>query len=207
MRFTIVMPSRLAVYAGAAKNREDKLLRAVSSCLNQTFRDFEIIVIADGCEQTVKILEDIENEKLRLFKISHHKLWSGYPRNKGIEEARGQYLIYLDNDDLYGKNHLQIINDSLNGYDWVWFNDIRFKTQGQFWYENQCDIRIVGRHGTSNICHRNLPGVRWDEEGRYAHDYHFVRKLLKFGNHTKIQTPEYYVCHIPGTKISGGYDL
>lgn len=207
MRFSIVIASYLGTYPNAAKNREEKLLRAVNSCFSQTFQDFEVIVVADGCERTVELLKDIQSDKLRDFKIQHHKMWSGYPRNKGIDEARGEYIIYLDIDDLYGENHLQIVNNNLNNHDWVWYNDIRYKPQGEFWYENQCDIRTLGRCGTSNICHKQSLNARWEEDGRYAHDYHFINRLLIYPNYTKIATPEYYVCHIPGTKTNGGYDL
>jgi len=38
----------------------------------------------------------------------------------------------------------------------------------------------MGKHGTSNIAHKRELGVRWNENGKYAHDYEFVRKLLVF---------------------------
>lgn len=206
MRFSVIIPSYLGPYPSAAQNREAKLFRAVNSVMAQTFTDFECIVISDGCERTVDLLADQVNSHLRLLKINHTKLWSGKPRNTGVEQARGEFITYLDIDDLLGEKHLEVIDSQLNGYDWVWFNDLRFHPRHEQWYENQCDIRIVGRHGTSNLCHKRSLDVSWDFNG-YAHDYYFTQQLLKFKNHTKVQTPEYYVCHVPGTKASGGYDV
>ena len=201
MKFSIVIASLLIPYVGSARDKEKKLVRAVASAQNQTFRDFEIIVVADGCEKTMEIIKDTIN--VRSFLIPRGKMFSGGPRDKGIEEAQGEYIVYLDIDDIYGLKHLEKINSHLNSYDWVWYNDIRWNSK---WYENHCDIYQIGKHGTSNICHKRSLGVRWDING-YAHDYHFVRKLFKFKNFAKIPTPEYYVAHVPATGRHGGYDI
>lgn len=202
MRFSIVIASLLAPYRGAAHDREDKLLRAVASAQQQSLKDFEIIIVADGCQKTMELVKDAVG--VRSFLIERGKLFGGGPRNKGIDEAKGDYIVYLDIDDLYGVNHLSTIDKHLDGNEWVWFNDIRWGENG--WHENFCDIFHVGKHGTSNICHRRDLGVRWNVSG-YAHDYHFVRELFRFKKYVKIETPEYYVCHVPGTGRIKGYEL
>jgi glycosyltransferase involved in cell wall biosynthesis len=208
MRFSVIIPSRLADYPSSAKDKDPKLLRAVNSVLVQTFDDFEVHIIADGCDRTIEIIQEYVNDsRVHLWKIDHSKLWSGVPRNTGIDQAQGENIIYLDIDDAWGPNHLEVINRNLNGFDWVWFNDIRYNPRLNYWFENYCDINQLGRHGTSNLCHKRELGARWDENGKYAHDYYFTQKLKQFSNYVKIETPEYYVFHIPGTKVSGGYDL
>jgi glycosyltransferase involved in cell wall biosynthesis len=199
MKFSIVMASLLESYPNAAKNREKKILRAINSVQQQTFRDFEIIVVADGCQRTMNLVEDTG---VKSFLIPRSRLWTGGPRNKGIEEAQGEYIVYLDIDDVFGENHLKGIAEGLANYDWVWFNDIRYAPKQGIWYENPCDIIKIGRHGTSNICHKKM-NVKWDHPG-YAHDYYFVQKLRQNTNYAKIECGEYYVCHIPGRE---GYDL
>ena len=206
MKFTIVIPSFLGPYATAARNREEKLLRAVDSCLNQTYEDFEVNVVADGCGKTLNIMEQVTDKRVNTFYIEKKGHFSGRPRNKGIEEARGEWIAYLDIDDVFGENHLEIIASQLRSWDWVWFNDIRYFYRMKAWYENPCDIRVKSMNGTSNICHRSDLEVEWTHTG-YAHDFYFTQQLLKFKHFTKIKTPEYYVCHIPGAKINGGYDL
>jgi glycosyltransferase involved in cell wall biosynthesis len=201
LRFSVVIASLLAPYRGAAHDRESKLLRAVASAQQQSFRDFEIVVVADGCQRTMELVKDAVN--VRSFLIERGKLFGGGPRNKGIDEAKGDYIVYLDIDDLYGENHLSIIDKHLDNHDWVWFNDIRWSGD---WHENFCDIFQIGKHGTSNICHRRDLGVRWNVSG-YAHDYHFVRELFKFKNYANIETPEDYVCHVPGHGSIKGYEL
>ena len=96
MRFSIVIASLLAPYPGAAHNREEKLLRAVASAQQQTFKDFEIIVVADGCQRTMELVKDAVG--VRSFLIARGRLFAGGPRNKGIDEAKGDYIVYLDID-------------------------------------------------------------------------------------------------------------
>jgi glycosyltransferase involved in cell wall biosynthesis len=216
MKFSVILPSFLGPYRTAAKDRDKKILRAVNSVLSQTFQDFEVIVIADGCEQTVEIMQQVVDQRVSTYLIPKSKIWSGEPRNAGLEKSKGDYIVYLDIDDVFGYGHLQNISDQLNDYDWVWFNDVRYNPkfnaklpvsdENVMWYENPCDISIIGRHGTSNICHKRSMPARWDHVG-YAHDYYFVLQLKQSKNFTKINGGEYYVAHVPGGEGSGGYDL
>ena len=203
MKYSIIIPSYLGEYRNAAKDREVKIYRAINSVLNQTFQDFEIIVIADGCTKTIDLVNEIEDKRIQGIYIGKAKLWSGIPRNVGIDFAKGDYIAYLDIDDLFGVNHLEKINEGLKSFDWVWFDDIRYLVDG--WYQNSCDINRSGYNGTSNICHKRSLPYRWG--GGYAHDYFFIKQLRQNKNYTKIEGPEYYVMHIPNSNIGKGYDL
>ncbi len=206
-QFSIIMASRLADYPGAAKNREAKLVRAVNSVINQTFTDWELLIIADGCLKTIEVVTDnIEDERVKLMKVEFTMIWSGTPRHTGIENAVGDWIIYLDIDDVFGENHLKIVSEGIGSYDWIWFDDFRYHPRLKDWYKNHCDIKKMGKHGTSNVAHKRALDVRWDENGKYSHDYYFVQKLMKYRNNAKAQTPEYFVCHVPGNN-SNGYDI
>jgi glycosyltransferase involved in cell wall biosynthesis len=201
MRFSVIMASRLADYQNSAKFKDQKIARAINSVLNQSFADLELIVIADGCELTKEIVSnDFTDERLELLETEHKALFDNGPRNKGIENAKGEFILYCDIDDYWGTEHLSIINRNLNSLDWVYYNDIILRA-GQ-WVERPCNIRQKGQCGTSNICHANKLNVKWDRPG-YSHDYFFLRKLTAFSKHKKIETPEYFVCHMPG---GAGYD-
>ena len=201
MKFSIIMPSRLTPYPGCASRLEEKIVRAVDSVLNQSFKDFELIVIADGCDITKKIVtKQFPDKRLVLLECKHKALFDNLPRNTGIEAAKGEYIIYIDVDDYWGENHLSIIEKNLASFDWVWYNDIVANGENN-WIERACNIKQIGGCGTSNVCHKRSLNLRWGRPG-YAHDFHFLQQLLRFPNNTKIETPEYYVMHIPGQ-----YDL
>jgi len=206
MKFSVVMASYLGEYRTAAQNRDKKILRAINSVINQSFTDFELIVIADGCQKTVDIVKIFTDLRVRCILIEKSKLWGGAPRNTGIEAAQGDFIVYLDIDDLYGPDHLKTINEGLNGYDWVWFDDVRFSPKTDQWYQNPCDIVRAGSHGTSNICHKRSLPYRWDRDG-YAHDHYFIKHLRQNSNYRKIAGGEYYVCHVPDSNLGKGYDL
>ena len=195
MKFSVVMPSYLGAYSGAASRRDEKIMRAIDSVLGQSFTDFELLVIADGCQKTIDIAGAIKDPRLTVEMIKKAPIWDGKPRNRGIEIAKGEYIIYLDIDDAYGEDHLKIIADQLADYDWVYYNDYIYRVEG--WIERHCDITKLGMNGTSNVCHRRSLGVSWGHRG-YAHDHYFNQKLLMHRNFSKITTPEYYVFHMPG---------
>ena len=200
MKFSVIMASFLGNYPGAAARRDEKLIRAVESVKDQTFKDWELIVVADGCQQTVDLMQPYLCDNVRCKLIKKRPMWDGEPRNMGIDLARGEYIIYLDNDDCWGENHLQGIADKLENYDWVFFNDWMYS--GGEWVPRVCDIRKLGGNGTSNVCHRKSLGAKWGHRG-YAHDHYFNQQLMiKSRNFAKIDAGEYYVCHIPG-----GYDV
>lgn len=193
MKFSIIMPSLLADYPGSATGKHEKLIRSVSSVLNQSFKDWELIVVADGCDLTKWIVKKFTDKRIRMFDVERSGLFSNDARNKGIEEAKGDFIIYLDNDDYWRPDHLKISAENLKKYDWVYSND--WTHYGTDWEERICDIEQYSRCGTSNICHKRKLGLKWNETG-YGHDYHFIQQLLEFEKYAQIPTAQYYVCHM-----------
>ncbi len=195
MRFSVILPSFLGEYAGAASRRPEKLCRAVDSVIAQTFQDWELLVIADGCQETVEIMKRYTDKRVHCHLIIKAPMWDGKPRNTGIEKGKGEYIIYIDGDDYWGDGHLQGINDNLADHDWVYFNDYICDPDGSLIMRN-CDIKRLGMNGTSNICHKRSLDVRWGHRG-YAHDHYFNQKLLLYRNYAKINVGEYVVMHLP----------
>ena len=132
-------------------------------------------------------------------------MFSGGVRNYGIGKAKGDYIVYLDVDDIWGENHLSIIDRGLKDNDWVFFNDIRYDKRQEIWYENKCDVDKLNKNGTSNICHKRSIPVSWGDG--YAHDFHFIEQLKRSGKYSEIECGEYYVCHVPNSLLGRGYDL
>jgi glycosyltransferase involved in cell wall biosynthesis len=195
MRFSIIMPAHLGFYKGCATNREAKFDRAIQSVLGQTFQDFELIIISDGCAKTVELAKPYFFEylpKIRILEIPKQPIWSGAVRNAGISKAHGEIITYLDSDDLLGANHLQIINDNFGDADWVFYDDINGKTL----IPNKTKLE-PGFCGTSTVSHKRSLGVLWNNNS-YAHDMVLIRELANASKkYKKIITPEYYTCHIP----------
>lgn len=80
-------------------NRANLVSRAIKSVLNQTYQDFEIIVVDDCSEDnTEEIVKSFNDSRIRYIKHKKNKGGSA-ARNTGIKRARGKYIAFLDDDD------------------------------------------------------------------------------------------------------------
>jgi len=89
-------------------NRPDLLREALVSAKKQTFRDFETVVINDGgTKEAESVAKEINPPGLRYFLAAHRGPASAL--NRGLEMARGDYIGFLDDDDLIYPNHLEAL--------------------------------------------------------------------------------------------------
>lgn len=100
-KFSIVIP----VY-----NVEKYLKRTLDSVFNQTYQDFEVIVVNDGC--TDKSMNIAKKYKVKI--IDNQRVGVSEARNIGAKQAIGEYLLFLDSDDYWDKELLEKINKSLD---------------------------------------------------------------------------------------------
>ncbi len=98
---SIVMP----VY-----NSQDFLLQSVGSILTQTLVSFELILVDDGSkDSSLMLLNEFQAKDNRLLVISQKNQGSGVARNTGMTVAKGRYIIFLDSDDYFESNMLEIM--------------------------------------------------------------------------------------------------
>ncbi|MCB0754985.1 MAG: glycosyltransferase family 2 protein [Flavobacteriales bacterium] len=89
-------------------NRAKSIGEAVTSVLNQTFRDFELLVIDDGSkDNTREVLEPLCDSDQRLRYVFQENAERSAARNHGIRLSKGQYICFLDSDDIYLPEHLE----------------------------------------------------------------------------------------------------
>jgi len=87
-------------------NRIDWTKEAINSVLSQTFQDFEIIVIDDGSEEEYK--SEIEELDSRIIYLRQENRGVSAARNVGIRHSSGEFIAFLDSDDLFLPEKLQI---------------------------------------------------------------------------------------------------
>jgi glycosyltransferase involved in cell wall biosynthesis len=90
-------------------NREKKIAKAIQSVLNQTFQDFELIVVDDcSLDNSVQIVLAFQEKDSRIKYLKNElNLERCETRNKGILAAQGDYICFLDSDDYHLPNHLE----------------------------------------------------------------------------------------------------
>ncbi|GAB1545032.1 glycosyltransferase [Scytonema sp. NUACC21] len=113
-----------------AYNAEKTIRATIDSVLEQTFRDFELIIINDGStDNTLELLHSIQDARLKIFSYAN----SGLPvaRNRGLARATSEYIAFLDADDLWAsdKLELQLLTLEQNpeagvAYSWTYFMDV-----------------------------------------------------------------------------------
>lgn len=88
-------------------NKENFVLNTIKSVWNQTFTDYEIIIIEDcSTDKSLDIVSKIENDTIRIIRHEKNKGLSA-SRNTGIKNANANYLAFLDADDLWKEDYLQ----------------------------------------------------------------------------------------------------
>ncbi len=90
-----------------AFNRARLLRQSIPSILEQTYKDFELIVVDDGSsDDTQEYLKSISDDRLNLLSIK--RSGPAVARNEGAKVATGKYLAFCDSDDLWEKEKLEI---------------------------------------------------------------------------------------------------
>ena len=88
-------------------NRAEKVQKAITSVLVQTFTDIEIVVVDDGSsDDTGQILKKTFGDRIRYFYQSNQGVSA--TRNRGIAEARGEWIAFLDSDDYWDSDKLKL---------------------------------------------------------------------------------------------------
>lgn len=203
------------------RNRPQFLVKAIQSVLNQTFTDFEVIIVDDAStDETLKVIQSFQDRRIIAIRHEVNKGESG-SRNAGVKMAKGEFIAFLDDDDewLPQKLELQVAmfqkgNEKLGGvytgfYKW----DItKEKIIGEFLPKRRGDIaddmfvrNWVGTPSTVVVKKKCLQdvgvfdeslvyGPDWDMWIRIAQKYEFdciMAPLVKYGIHQQQMSTNY----------------
>src|SRR5690625_639570 len=117
-------------------NVEKYIEECINSILEQTYSNIEIIAIDDGStDNSLKILKQYSSDKLYIYKHDKNK-GQAAARNLGIEVSNGEYILFVDSDDLIRKDAVEILIMEMqkNDVSLIRFNAISFhdKTNVEF---------------------------------------------------------------------------
>ena len=88
-------------------NRPERLIKAIQSVLDQTYRNVEVLVINDGGKEIEPLISALDDSgRVKYVRLSKNQERS-HARNTGLRMARGKYVAYLDDDDRYYPHHIE----------------------------------------------------------------------------------------------------
>jgi len=126
--FSVIIP----VY-----NRTATLKTAIESVLCQTFKDYEIIIVDDGSDQSVAKAIRPYRPMVRYLRLEENRGVS-FARNLGIKKSRGEYIAFLDSDDIWLPDKLELQHEAIKRSglkvchtNEFWFRKDRFVNQGK----------------------------------------------------------------------------
>ncbi|MBA4240172.1 MAG: hypothetical protein C0448_05570 [Sphingobacteriaceae bacterium] len=202
----------------ATFNRPKLVERAVQSVLSQSFQDFEIQIIDDGSEKNYEtVIQLFKNDK----RVNYYKQANEYlpsARNKGIELAKGEWICFLDDDDYYLQNHLEVLKNLITKHNFekaiyrtfTLFedeNNIRSSQQISKIQGNQLEYIINNTITVNNVClHRCLLiNNLFEPSLRIAEDYNlWLRLLCRF---RLFEAPEYTTVYFKSNNTMSSYNL
>lgn len=171
-RFSIIIPNY---------NKEEYVRETLESIFNQTYKNFEVIVVDDG--STDKSIEIIKEFDIKLFHTNRKR--AGGARNVGIDNATGDYIIFLDSDDYFTDNTvLERLNNLINGEDMIFLNYTKDKFGEVMIIKEEKEDISVKIENTKNLgcptkCFKRelLEGIRFPEAKRYE-DINFALEAM-----------------------------
>lgn len=104
MKYSIIVP----VY-----NRPEEAEELLESLTQQSFKDFEVVIVEDGSSRTCKQVADSYADKIDINYYFKDNSGPGQSRNYGAERSNGEYLIVLDSDVVLPHDYLMAVNDEL----------------------------------------------------------------------------------------------
>ena len=175
-------------------NSEKTIKETLMSVQQQSFTDWELIIIDDGStDNTVEVIKNITEPRIKLFVYENGGVSTA--RNRGIARATGEYLSFLDADDLWTSDKLALQLETLNKYPkakvvYSWTSYIDEKGQllflgPQFSFQGEVFKELLQKNfllNASNLMiHTDVLDIveGFSPEFSYAADWYFYLRLAK----------------------------
>ena len=198
-------------------NSSNTIERLMHSLFNQICKDFEIIFIDDhSSDDTVDMIrKTLENTNIKYqLHINESNKGPGYSRNRGIEKANGDFIVFIDSDDAVREDHLSSFYSNIKGYDSVFIKGLKLDENDKLFdfkvdrFDSIIDLsrknnKVIKATDIINLeLLMEIPfsfvfllykkdillenNIRFNEEFRYAEDTEFAIKYLTKCNEVKF---------------------
>lgn len=177
--------------------------RSVESVFNQTYKNWEIVIVDDNCNEpeyraTVEnYVSSLDSDKVHLFK-NEKNLGGSLTRNRGIEESKGEYISFLDDDDAYLPHRVeQMLNFMVKNNSDMAFTNLLMKNNKEkvVDFRDHSDIEATDNDyllryqltknisGTSSFMFKKsaLEKIGGFKDAKMGQDFHIVMRAIQGG--------------------------
>jgi hypothetical protein len=180
--------------------------RTLPSILNQTYQNFEVVIVGDCCpDDTPRRMAEVKDPRVRFLNLSERgryprkkeHLWmvaGTVPGNKCLELARGQWIAYLDDDDVFTPDHIEVLLKAAQDRDLELVYGLhQYERTPEEWKTNSPQFPTGRRPYKGNIGHSTalyrsyLTLFKYDTESWRAHlpaDWHLWMRMGRCGVRT-----------------------
>jgi len=166
-------------------NGEKYIREAINSCLNQTYKNIQLIIVNDGStDRTEEIINSFKDK--RILHVGHKKN-RGLPEalNTGFSYAKGDYLTWISDDNYYTKNTIEEMVNFLemNKCDFVYSNFYKINGKRRLVDVSKLDYKKTSWIGACFLYTKKVKDVigDYDPEARLVEDYdYWIRVSKKF---------------------------
>ncbi|MDO5848646.1 MAG: glycosyltransferase family 2 protein [Methanobrevibacter sp.] len=180
-------------------NSSKYISETLDSVINQDFNSFELIIVNDGSvDNSLDIIKNtLKDSKIYYTIINQENNGVSHARNVGIENAKGQYVIFVDDDDIIAKNHISCLFENANGNDGSFTEMLKITEKGEIVGDQELYLSIDGKNRISSkdlikleltmnipfsFCQimykKELITEKFNENAIYGEDTEFVLKNL-----------------------------
>lgn len=191
-------------------NRPLLARRAVASALAQTITDIEVIVVDDCSDAEFRVQDTILSLRDDRIKYKRHSMCKGpsETRNTGIDRATGEFIAFLDDDDIWLENKLENQLKNINNCS---ASMCGFFTQYGATVKKNCnelgceDFKYERDYAINSgllVKSSTISNIRYDRHLRVGEDLDFVFKILQKGKIAYLNKPYYFVNHESHNRIT-----
>ena len=113
-------------------DRSAWLREALESCAQQTYPNIEVVVIEDGPERSRAIVDSFADRLSIRYRATHERVGRARAGNLALSEARGEWLNFLDDDDLFFADHVEVLVDGVQRAGVAGAYALAWETQTEF---------------------------------------------------------------------------
>lgn len=180
-------------------NRQEQINKLMQRLLPQINESVEVIVVDDHSPEPLII----NDERVKIIRLEENSGGASVPRNVGLDNATGEYITFIDSDDLVKPNYVQVILNKINltRFDYCFFsweskaNQIIIRDNPPSW--NCCVWNCIYRRET-------IGNERFDPKLKIAEDYDFNKRVRRGKKQNILDVLYYYEIDTPNSLIKQG---